>query len=314
MSAPEADPLDDLVEELYTDRARAWEAALVTAQTFLDTIADEILDNLDRDRLNADTARIKDPARAADKIRRRIAEGRITMPQTPDDVARALSDIVGVKVLCKSPRDLTAFTEKLVEACESAHCPIDFAETPVDYVTYPKPSGYRAFHAVLVVGVATHQGMVSVKVEVQVKTRLQDAWGELTHEDMYKPGGALKPTQRHSEYATSMATLLAEVDAMADTLAGQLEELTTASGAHASGPTIRVRVVRTGPRYALAVADDGRRGLIPARSVKDAAKSRQRIKVDHYLSVGQHVNVTVDDTDDALYYNVVGPLERTKPL
>ncbi|WP_230592863.1 hypothetical protein [Rhodococcoides fascians] len=61
--------IDDLVEELYLHRRRAWEAALVTAQNFLETIADEILEDVDRDRLNAQTARIKDPGRSADKLR-----------------------------------------------------------------------------------------------------------------------------------------------------------------------------------------------------------------------------------------------------
>ena len=193
-----ATSIDDLVEELYLQRRRAWEAALVTAQNFLETIADEILEDVDRDRLNAQTARIKDPGRSADKLRRYLSEGRITEPTDADAVAEALPDLVGVKVLCKTPRDQLTFVAALERACNDPECSVRFAQPPTDYVAFPKPSGYRAYHAVLVVRVATHQGDLDVKVEVQVKTRLQDAWGELTHEDMYKPGEALKPTKKRS--------------------------------------------------------------------------------------------------------------------
>ena len=304
--------IDDLVDETYAQRGRAWQAALVTAQNFLETIADEILDNVDRDRLNAQMARIKDPARAADKLRRKIAEGRIPEPTTVDNVVDALSDLIGIKVLCKSPRDLHSFVDALELACRDPECSVRFAKDPMDYTAYPKPSGYRAYHAVLLVRVATHQGDLDVKVEVQVKTRLQDAWGELTHEDMYKPGEALKPTKAHNDYARQMAELLLQVDRMADDLAAQLDSQTTAAKDVTAQPSpvprdseiIAARVTRTGPRYALAVGPDGRRGLIPARSVKAVIGAKDRIAVDDYLKVGDVVQVVVEDTEDALYYHL----------
>ncbi|AYJ50435.1 GTP pyrophosphokinase [Rhodococcus sp. P1Y] len=310
MTAPTA--IDDLVDEAYSVRRRAWQAALVTAQNFLETIADEILDNVDRDRLNAQSARIKDPARAADKLRRKIAEGRIPEPSTVSDVVDALGDLIGIKVLCKSPRDLHAFVDALERACRDPECSVRFAKDPMDYVAYPKPSGYRAYHAVLLVRVATHQGDLDVKVEVQVKTRLQDAWGELTHEDMYKPGEALKPTEAHNGYARRMADLLLQVDLMADDLAAQLDSQTAVSKDAVAQPSlvpkdsaiISARVTRTGPRYALAVGPDGRRGLIPARSVKAVIGAKDRIAVDDYLEVGDVVQVVVEDAEDALYYHL----------
>ncbi|MBX5333082.1 RelA/SpoT domain-containing protein [Rhodococcus fascians] len=314
--------IDDLVEELYLHRRRAWEAALVTAQNFLETIADEILEDVDRDRLNAQTARIKDPGRSADKLRRYLSEGRISEPHDADAMADALPDLVGIKVLCKTPRDQLSFVTALERACTDPKCSVRFAQPPTDYVSFPKPSGYRAYHAVLVVRVATHQGDLDVKVEVQVKTRLQDAWGELTHEDMYKPGEALKPTKKHTDYAAHMAHLLDQVDAMADDLAAQLDSLTAASkdgSVVAPDPIpkdpdfIRARVTRTGPRYALAVGPDGRRGLVPARSVKAVIGSTDRIAVNDYLEVGDYIDVVVEDSEDALYYHLTSqPPRRTQ--
>ena len=315
MDVPESDTIDELIDELYGERKRAWDAALVSAQSFLDTISDEILENLDRDRLNADTTRIKDRGRAAGKIKRKIAAGRCEQPTSFADVENVLGDLVGIKVLCKSPRDQSAFIDELEAACHAPNCSIKFAKDPSDYVKEPKPSGYRAYHAVLAVPVASHQGDLTIKVEVQVKTRLQDAWGELTHEDMYKPGEALKPTDFHRDYASEMAELLARVDTMADRLAAELDSLTEPSEPEAPDvepQRITARVTRTGPRYALAVGPDGRRGLIPARSVRDRVGSNRRINVSDYIAVGDHIEVTVDETSDALYYRPAGALRASR--
>lgn len=312
-----ADALATLVGRLYDQRERAWAAALVTTQTFLDTLADSVLEDLDRDRLNAESARIKDRDRTVDKILRKVASGQILRPTTPEEVAELIHDLLGVKVLCKTPRDLTAFTEKLEEACASPACSVKLAHPPTDYVAHPKDSGYRAYHAVLLVNVATHEGDLPVKVEVQVKTRLQDAWGELTHEDMYKPGKALKPNDFHRDVARKMAELLDNVDTMADLLAAELDRQTAPATTDAepleppsaSGdtdePTVYARVTRTGRRYALAISPDGRQGLIPARSVRAALGSSTRINVDDHLGVGDTVDVRIEETDTALYFHPV---------
>ncbi|MGW4613380.1 RelA/SpoT protein [Rhodococcus triatomae] len=303
-----ADAVATLVDELYDQRERAWAAALVTTQTFLDTLADSVLEDEDRDRLNADTARIKDRERAVDKIMRRVANGQMSRPTTPEEVAESLHDLLGVKVLCKTPRDLTAFTEKLEQACASPKCSVRLAHPPTDYVGNPKDSGYRAYHAVLLVKVATHEGDLPVKVEVQVKTRLQDAWGELTHEDMYKPGKALKPNEFHQEVARRMAELLDNVDTMADLLAAELDRQTAPesdTGPELDEVTVFARITSTGRRYALAIAPDGRQGLIPARSVRAALGSNTRINVARHLHVGDTVDVRIEETDTALYFHPV---------
>ncbi len=306
MQTAESERIDELVEELYRQRARAWDTARVTAQHFLETIADELLDKLDRDRLSAKTSRLKDPDRAADKIRRKVVSGRAEFPQTLADAEALISDYIGIKVLCKTPRDLRGFVEKLETSCRDPECPVQFAEEPVDYVSDPKDSGYRAYHAVLAVPLVTHQESAPVRVEVQVKTRLQDAWGELTHEDMYKPGEALKPSESHRDYARRMADLLADVDEMADDLSEELDAQIKQTGAGSSeAPSIVARVTRTGPRYALAVGPDGRRGLIPAVSVRDAAGLTERIDVDDYIDVGDRVEVVVDDSENGLFYHPV---------
>lgn len=310
--------IERLVAGLYRARSRAWDVAMVAATQFLESISDDVLDSQDRDRLDASTSRIKKRSRAADKLRRKIADGVFSPPHTVEDVEAALHDLLGIKVLCKSPRDLRAFTAALDAACTTGDSSVRFAIPPIDYVENPKESGYRAYHAVLDVPVATNHGDQRVKVEVQVKTRLQDAWSELTHEDMYRPGEALKPDPVHQDYARRMADLLSAVDDMADTLAIELDTKTTADPDQphvddldaAKEHAVLARVASTGPRYALAVGPNGRRGLIPAKSVRELLGTSDRIRVSDHLDVGDSLAVLVDETADALYFHPVALPDR----
>ena len=312
--------IDELTKEVWPERAGAWRAAITSAQHFVDEVAKQALGpGADASRLDCSKSRIKEPSRAADKIKRKLSEGKLAaVPTSADEVESAISDILGIKVLCKSIRDLAAFKERLVMACAGTgdFC---FAEEPVDYTQTPKDSGYRAFHAVIhaptTIGAKTHR----VKVEIQVKTQLQDAWGELTHEDMYKPGEALKPSAFHKKLAKVMADMLSAVDELAGDLALELETLMASGSTTVEEPretevrneqaVAQVKVVRSLPNYALAADINGQRGLIPALVVRDLLVTEGRIEagdfidVNDYLAVGDELDVFVVEADDALIFH-----------
>lgn len=312
--------IDELTKEVWAERAGAWRAAITSAQHFVDEVAKQALGpGADSSRLDCSKSRIKDPTRAADKIKRKLSEGKLASePTSAEEVEAAISDILGIKVLCKSMRDLGAFKNHLVAACAESDR-FGFAEKPVDYTSSPKESGYRAFHAVIdaptTLGIKTHQ----VKVEIQVKTRLQDAWGELTHEDMYKPGEALKPSAFHKKLAKVMADMLSAVDELAGDLALELETLMASGSTTVDEPresergneqaVAQVKVVRSLPNYALAADTNGQRGLIPALVVRDLLVKEGRIEagdfidVDDYLAVGDELDVAVVEADDALIFH-----------
>jgi putative GTP pyrophosphokinase len=311
--------IDELTKEIWAERSGAWKAAMASAQHFVDEVAKQAIGpGADASRLDCSKSRIKEPSRAAEKIKRKLSEGKLaTEPTSADEVESAISDILGIKVLCKSMRDLEAFKEHLVVAC--AGTDFCFAEDPVDYTQTPKDSGYRAFHAVIqaptTIGAKTHR----VKVEIQVKTRLQDAWGELTHEDMYKPGEALKPSAFHKKLAKVMADMLSAVDELAGDLALELETLMASGSTTVDEPresergkeqaVAQVKVVRSLPNYALAADMNGQRGLIPALMVRDLLVAEGRIEagdfidVDDYLAVGDKLDVFVVEADDALIFH-----------
>ena len=305
-----SDALDDVrahVESAHKDRHHDWATARGRVEAWITKQSKDLLQGFDEARMQVSPGRIKEQNRCVDKLRRLMTDPDKTV-SCAADVEAHLHDLVGVKVLCKSPRDQKAIFEALKD-CKT-QSPFDLVGEPKNYWTNPKPSGYRACHVVLSVPDDGHSP--PVLVEVQVKTRLQDAWGELTHEDLYKPGAAMNPSKFHGSVARAMASMLAEVDRLADDLAVELEVSTEqapddddAAIQPVSVERIQVRVRTSGPRYALAVDDAGRQGLISANRVRELADSRDPIDVNDYIQVGNTVEVTVEESERGVYFSPV---------
>ena len=306
----------ELVARAYGQRMVSWRSAKERVTAWLENQRRQLLDGQDESRLDLSCSRIKEKERTTDKLRQALATKDDVAVELVEDVEEVVRDLVGVKVLCKSPRDQRLILEALLD--EKKLDAFELVDHK-DYVTHPKSSGYRAAHVVLSVPV---DGEAPVYAEIQVKTRLQDAWGELTHEDMYKPaGGALRPGRLHHSVASTMAALLAQVDALADELALELSEHGLApdlavgavsateefesertEGQRPQTSAVEVRVRRTGPRYALAVDAEGLQGLIPAFAVKELVGSHKMIDVDDFIAVGDLLDVDIFDDEKGTYF------------
>jgi putative GTP pyrophosphokinase len=89
-----------------------------------------------------------------------------------------------------------------------------------DYIKNPKPSGYRSIHLLATVGydsvqrndkcvVITDEDMVC---EIQIRTKLQDAWGDVTHEFHYKAKNAGVDNKFYEKILSEIANRLANED------------------------------------------------------------------------------------------------------
>lgn len=104
--------------------------------------------------------------------------------------AEVSGDLVGARVVCWFLDDCKGFLQML-KASKS----LKLSGRVEDYISNPKPSGYRSIHAVANVTYEAVQrearGGLAIKsermpCEIQIRTKLQDAWGDLTHEFHYK--------------------------------------------------------------------------------------------------------------------------------
>lgn len=220
----------------YIDLARWYERlsqqrlrpALVTFTRLLDEKLDLELNDFDRKRIRVAGGRVKDPYRLWTKMGLSKNVARIS---TLDSTTDAIDDLIGVRIVCNNLCDIARLQQilgSLPLSGEAEGAPLTVEEdSERPYHLNPKPSGYRAYHVNLGTLVPGIDGMHRLRAEVQVRTRLQDGWGELTHEDTYKPGTSLPPLA--VTLARRMADLLATVDDMAEDLRQELDRAVEAT-------------------------------------------------------------------------------------
>ena len=142
-----------------------------------------------------------------------------------DDVPKVIDDLVGLRVTCNNKSDVQRVMEAigLLPIYQDGSEPVLAREDGSlrDYIKNPKESGYRAMHVNLCTSVPSGLSRKVVTCELQVRTLLQDGWGELTHEDTYKAGSSPPPLV--AMLSRRMADLLATVDGIADDVSQELD-------------------------------------------------------------------------------------------
>jgi ppGpp synthetase/RelA/SpoT-type nucleotidyltranferase len=185
---------------------------------------DREISQFDRHRIQVTTSRVKSPARTWAKMTKEKYRGRVT---SLESIPEVIDDLVGLRVICNNLSDVLRLQEILAdlpsaETNESYSLAIE-PDSTKDYFESPKESGYRAYHLNLITLVPGFDDHSRVRGELQVRTLLQDGWGELTHEDTYKPGVMLPDLA--TTIARRMADLLATVDDLAQDLRNELDRL-----------------------------------------------------------------------------------------
>ncbi len=200
-----------------TYRAETLEPALETASAALDSLLEELLTDRDLARIRSTSGRVKSKRRTWRKIQQPRYQGRIA---SVDDIPVVVDDLVGLRMTCINVRDIEMVQTALdaVPPTSTDGLRLD-PESERDYVAEPKESGYRGWHVNL--GITVNS--VPVVCELQVRTLLQDSWGELTHEDTYSKDGALPPLV--DVLSTRMADLLSILDDIAEDLRTELDRI-----------------------------------------------------------------------------------------
>ncbi|MFF1572513.1 GTP pyrophosphokinase family protein [Leifsonia sp. NPDC058292] len=100
-----------------------------------------------------------------------------------DAIRESITDIAGVRIVCGFVSDVYRVFEMLTSQQDLRVLKIK------DYISDPKPNGYKSLHAIVEVPVFLSEGTVAVPVEIQVRTVAMDFWASLEHKIYYKYDG-----------------------------------------------------------------------------------------------------------------------------
>jgi ppGpp synthetase/RelA/SpoT-type nucleotidyltranferase len=202
-------------------RLAVLEPSLDVASSALDAALSDALTDRDLARLRNSTGRVKSKRRTWRKIGQPRYSDRIS---SVDDIPGVIDDLVGLRVTCTNLRDIEMVQSALdgLPRRKGRSLWLDPASER-DYVISPKPSGYRGWHVNLGIEIDVDGQRRAVTCELQVRTLLQDSWGELTHEDTYSKDGALPPLVE--VLSKRMADLFSTLDDIAEDLRTELDRL-----------------------------------------------------------------------------------------
>jgi ppGpp synthetase/RelA/SpoT-type nucleotidyltranferase len=207
----------------FLERQR-FKPTLPTLNHNLSTLLDEKFRPSPRLRLRVEPGRIKSANRLLLKAQLSKYRDKI---KKPEDIFEVIHDIVGTRISCNTLNDVYAVAREIKAVMNSqvVSCPLvkpneDYED---DYIKNPKESGYRALSLLVGVPVAIGDHTEHVTCEIQIRTLLQHAWGELTHEDTYKP--EMKTPELIVVLSKRLANALAVLDEIAQDIRSELDKL-----------------------------------------------------------------------------------------
>lgn len=162
------------------------------------------------------SSRLKTPESLTSKIRRR------GLDPADGPLSEQITDIAGVRVVCSFVSDVYRVQEMLCSQPDITVLQIK------DYISRPKPNGYRSLHIIAEMDVYLSDRVERVPIEIQFRTIAMDFWASLEHKISYKYAAEIPTELLHGLH------LSAETAAMLDR---QMEDLhSTIRGADDQAP------------------------------------------------------------------------------
>lgn len=105
---------------------------------------------------------------------------RLGISPTRENIENNLNDIAGIRVICSYIDDIYLLADALTKQDD-----IKLIKRK-DYISNPKPNGYRSLHLIVSVPIFFAESSKEVKAEVQIRTIAMDFWASLEHQIKYK--------------------------------------------------------------------------------------------------------------------------------
>ena len=173
--------LDDLqCQRLLSENRRYQEVmlqyrcALKALESRLEILNEEFSLQHDRNPIESMKSRLKSPSSIMNKMQKR------GLPLDFPTMQANIMDIAGVRVICSFEEDVFFLAK-----CLKKQSDIEII-TEKDYISHPKPNGYRSLHLTIRLPVFFAEKEIHVPVEIQLRTIAMDFWASLEHTIRYK--------------------------------------------------------------------------------------------------------------------------------
>jgi putative GTP pyrophosphokinase len=166
---------------------KKYEAAIREMQTRFEILDADLEYRLSRNPIHHIESRIKAPRSVYDKLHR------YGVPITVRSMEENILDIAGMRVIVSYVDDVKALVKVL-----SLQDDLQIVKVK-DYISHPKPNGYRSLHIIVKVPVYFLDRKQYVPVEIQLRTIAMDFWASLEHTLKYKQDVKLEGIDMYDE-------------------------------------------------------------------------------------------------------------------
>ena len=151
-----------------------YEWGLQTLMTKLNIIHEDLKNFQDNSAIEHIRSRIKAPESIAHKLHK------MGLDITAENAKKHLRDIAGIRIICPFAKDIY-FLADILRQLPDVRIVME-----KDFISDPKPSGYRSYHLIMEIPVFFSGKTESVTVEIQIRTEAMNFWATLEHKARYK--------------------------------------------------------------------------------------------------------------------------------
>ena len=158
----------------YKDLMMGYACAIKEINTKFEVLDTEFEVRYKRNPISSIETRLKSQTSILEKM------ARLGIAPSRENIENNLNDIAGIRVICSYIDDIYFLADALTKQDD-----IKLIKRK-DYISNPKPNGYRSLHLIVSVPIFFAESSKEVKAEVQIRTIAMDFWASLEHQIKYK--------------------------------------------------------------------------------------------------------------------------------
>ena len=158
----------------YKELMMRYTCAMKEIRTKFDVLNAEFNVRYQRNPISAISTRLKKTSSILDKLNRHH------LPFSLCSIEENINDVAGVRVICSYVDDIYTIANAFLSQDDITLI------ARKDYISNPKPNGYRSLHLIVMVPVFFADQKRNMKVEVQIRTIAMNFWASLEHQLKYK--------------------------------------------------------------------------------------------------------------------------------